>query len=59
MIKEAILGMLIYTYLTASQICAIYFWYLWAHEPSHGFLSSLFIGPIVGELKGLVWPFFI
>ena len=44
-------------YFIVSQVCAFYFWYLWAQ--SHGFISSLIIGPIVGEFKGLLWPFFI
>ena len=44
-------------YLIISQVCALYFWYLWAQ--SHGFISSLILGPIVGEFKGLLWPFFI
>jgi hypothetical protein len=48
---------LLYIYLTVSQVMAMYFWYLWAQ--THGFLSSLFIGPIVGEFKGLLFPFFI
>ena len=41
-------------YFIVSQICALYFW-----AQSHGFISSLIIGPIVGEFKGLLWPFFI
>jgi hypothetical protein len=44
-------------YLFVSQGFALYFWYLWAQ--THGFLSALFIGPIVGELKGLLFPFFL
>ena len=48
---------LLYIYLAVSQVMAMYFWYLWAQ--THGFWSSLFIGPIVGEFKGLLFPFFI
>ena len=44
-------------YLVASQFFAAYFWYLWAQD--HEFLSAMFIGPIVGEVKGLLWPFFL
>jgi hypothetical protein len=39
------------------QVFAFYFWYLYAQN--HGFLASLFIGPIVGEFKGLLFPFFL
>lgn len=44
-------------YLIISQIMTLYFWWLWAQD--HGFWSSLLIGPIVGELKGIFWIFFI
>lgn len=44
-------------YLLVSQIFATYYWYEFAQD--HGFLSTLFIGPIVGEIKGLLFPFFI
>jgi hypothetical protein len=44
-------------YVIISQVCAVYFWYLWAQD--HEFLSTLILGPIVGEIKGLLWPFFI
>ena len=52
-----ILGVLIYLYLIIAQLCMCYFWYQWAQ--THGFWSSLIIGPIVGEIKGLLFPFFI
>lgn len=54
---EKILSILGSIYIIISQILACYFWYLWSQD--HGFWSSLFIGPIVGEFKGLLWPFFI
>ena len=44
-------------YFIASQFWALYFWYLWVLD--HSFLSAIFIGPFVGEFKGLLWPFFI
>jgi hypothetical protein len=44
-------------YIMIGQVFALYFWYLYAQN--HGFLASLFIGPIVGEFKGLLFPFFI
>ena len=44
-------------YFLVSQIFAAYYWYVFAQD--HGFLSTLFIGPIVGEIKGLLFPFFI
>lgn len=46
-----------YIYLLISQIFALYFWWEWSQD--HNFFSSLFIGPIVGEIKGLLWIFFI
>jgi len=46
-----------YIYLIISQIMTLYFWWLWAQD--HGFWSSILIGPIVGELKGLLWIFFV
>jgi hypothetical protein len=44
-------------YIMIGQVCAFYFWYLYAQD--HGFLASLVIGPIVGEFKGLLFPFFL
>jgi len=44
-------------YFIASQVCALYFWYMIAQV--HGFMYTLFIGPFEAELKGLLWPFFI
>ena len=44
-------------YLLVAQIYAAYYYYEFSQD--HGFLSSLFIGPIVGEIKGLLFPFFI
>lgn len=53
-----VLGIIaLYVYLITAHVCALYFWYLWSQD--HGFLSTLFIGPIVGEIKGLLFPFFI
>jgi hypothetical protein len=52
-----ILGVVLYIYLIIGQLCMFYFWYLWAQ--THGFLSSLILGPIVAEIKGLLFPFFI
>jgi len=43
-------------YLLVSQIFAAYYYYEYSQD--HSFLSSLFIGPIVGEIKGLLFPFF-
>lgn len=55
-IKE-ILTILVLIYLAISQVLALYFWYLWAQD--HGFWSTIFLGPLVGEFKGLLFPFFI
>lgn len=44
-------------YIIIAQFFALYFWYIYSQ--SHGFLSTLIIGPIVGEFKGLLFPFFM
>ncbi|UQD54958.1 hypothetical protein [Flavobacterium sp. K5-23] len=46
-----------YIYLTISQIMTLYFWWLWAQD--HGFWSSILLGPLLGEFKGLLWIFFV
>jgi len=51
----AMVGLMLY--FIASQLYALYFWYLYAQ--SHEFIATLFIGPFVAEFKGLLWPFFI
>jgi len=56
-IMEKLLTYALYAYLILSQVFTLYFWYLWAQD--HGFWSSVFIGPIVGEFQGLLWPFFM
>lgn len=48
---------MVYIYAIIAQIFMAYFWYQWSQD--HGFLSTVFIGPIVGEIKGLLFPFFI
>lgn len=47
----------LYIYLFIAHIFTFYFWFLWAK--THSFLSTLFIGPFVAEIKGLLFPFFI
>jgi hypothetical protein len=44
-------------YIIISQLFALYFWYLFSQDNT--FLATLVIGPIVGEFKGLLFPFFI
>lgn len=53
----ATLSIILWLYFIASQICMIYFWHEWCQD--HGFLNSLIIGPIVSEIKGLLFPFFM
>jgi len=48
---------LVWIYLITAHIFMLYFWYQWSQD--HGFLSTVFIGPIVSEIKGLLFPFFI
>jgi hypothetical protein len=47
---------LAWLYFTVSQIMAMYFW--WLYAKGHEFWSSILIGPIIGEVKGLLWIFF-
>ena len=51
------LAAIMYIYIIVAQIFMAYFWYQWSQY--HGFLSTVFIGPIVVEIKGLLFPFFI
>jgi len=51
------LWVVLYGYLITSQFFALWFWYDWAQH--YNFLSTLIIGPIVSEFKGLFFPFFI
>lgn len=53
----SIVSVLLYLYIIIGQMFMLYFWYQWAQN--HGFISTLLIGPIVGEVKGLLFPFFI
>jgi hypothetical protein len=55
--RASIFYVLLTSYLLVAQLFAAYFWFLYVQN--HGFLSSLFIGPIVGEIKGLLFPFFM
>lgn len=55
--KNEFFGILLIIYGLISQVFALYFWYLWAQD--HGFWSTVFLGPIVGEFKGLLFPFFL
>lgn len=41
-----------YIYLILSQIMIACFWWQWAQD--HGYWSSILIGPLVGEFKGLL-----
>lgn len=54
--KANIFYVLLTSYVLVAQFFTAYYWYEYAQD--HGFLSSLFIGPIVGEIKGLLFPFF-
>ena len=51
------LSIILGIYLVISQVATLYFWYDWAQD--HSFWSTVFIGPLVGEFKGLLWVFFI
>jgi hypothetical protein len=48
---------LFYVYFFVAHIFTFYFWFQWAQ--THSFLSSLFLGPFVAEIKGLLFPFFM
>jgi hypothetical protein len=49
--------LLIYVYILVAQIFTLYFWYEYSQD--HNFIETLFIGPIIGEIKGLLFPFFL
>jgi hypothetical protein len=53
----SILVILGWIYVAISQIMACYFWWLYAKQ--NGFWSSVLIGPIISEIKGFLWVFFI
>lgn len=55
--RTNIFYVLLTSYVLIAQLFATYFWFIYAQN--HGFLSTLFIGPLVGEIKGLLFPFFI
>ena len=50
--------LLVYVYMITSQIMTVYFWYMMV---KHGdsFLAAIFWYPIVAEIKGILWIFFI
>ena len=50
-------SVLLTIYIIISQFATLYFWWDWAQH--HSFLSTIFIGPFVSEIKGLLWIFFI
>ena len=54
---EKIISILLVIYLFIASIASLFFWYVEAN--THGFMYTLFIGPIVGAFKGLLWPFFV
>ena len=55
---ETALGLLFAVYMITSQIMTVYFWYMMV---KHGdsFLAAIFWYPIVAEIKGIPWIFFI
>ncbi len=46
-----------YIYLGISQIMTLYFLWQWGRENS--FISTITIGFIAAEFKGLLWIFFV
>lgn len=55
--KETFIVTVVLLYLTFAHIFALIFLYLWSQN--HGFLSTVFVGTFVSEIKGLLFPFFI
>ena len=55
--SDGFLKLLAGLYLASTQVMTVYFWWQMAREDS--FISCITIDPILAELKGLVWPFFI
>jgi hypothetical protein len=54
---DKLLVILLYLYITASQIFALYFLYMWSQ--THSFINTFTLGIIVSEFKGILFPFFI
>ena len=55
---EKILTVLIWAYLAISQVMSIIF-FVELCKDWDNILGIIFLGPIVAEFQGLLWPFFI
>jgi hypothetical protein len=55
---DKLLALVAIVYITISQIAALYFTVIMIKE-SESILFAIFVAPIFGEFKGLLWPFFI
>ncbi len=53
----SLLGLIVTIYLIISQGFMLYYWYEWSQ--THNFWKTILVGPIIAELKGLVWIFLI
>lgn len=53
------LSKIFWAYIIVSQLFALYFWFIWAKNPDNGIISTLLLGPLVAEIKGLMWIIFI
>ena len=50
-------GILLWLYGISSQIMAVYFW--WKMMKEDNFFMGIVVDPIIAEIKGILWPFFI
>ena len=57
-IGTSFLGILLGIYLTVSQIMTVIF-FIDICKEWDSVIKMIFLGPIVSELKGLLWVFFI
>ena len=55
---DKFLALIFGVYFIISQIAALYFTVMMIKE-SESILFAIFIAPIFGEFKGLLWPFFV
>lgn len=52
-----ILGAMLLLYAVSTQAMTVYFW--WCYSKEDSFLMTILVDPLLAELKGLLWPFFL
>ena len=51
------LNVILLIYIFSTQIMALYFWVQYIKQDN--IIMALLIDPIIAEVKGILWPFFI